>query len=58
MVLRDVPAHTTVVGVPARVVGRPQMDMPSLDMDQMLSGCKADDAQEQCPAIAVNKFRV
>ena len=39
VVLRDVPAHTTVVGVPARVVGRPQMEMPSLDMDQTLSGC-------------------
>lgn len=56
VVLRDIPAHTTVVGVPARVVGRPQMDMPSLDMDQMLSGCKADDAQEQCPAITVKQI--
>jgi serine acetyltransferase len=24
----------TVVGVPARIVGRPQVDQPALDMDQ------------------------
>ncbi|PIE20809.1 MAG: serine O-acetyltransferase [Neptuniibacter caesariensis] len=34
VVLDDVPAHTTVVGVPAREVGHPQGDKPALDMDQ------------------------
>lgn len=34
VVLDDVPSHTTVVGVPARAVGRPDEDMPALGMDQ------------------------
>ncbi|MCC4264277.1 serine O-acetyltransferase [Oceanimonas baumannii] len=34
VVLDPVPAHTTVAGVPARVVGRPGSDKPSLDMSQ------------------------
>ncbi|HXP91417.1 MAG TPA: serine O-acetyltransferase [Fibrobacteria bacterium] len=34
VVLSDVPEHVTVVGVPARIVGRPQVDQPALDMDQ------------------------
>lgn len=34
VVLDSVPAHTTVVGVPAREVGHPQVDKPALDMDQ------------------------
>jgi len=34
VVLSDVPDHVTVVGVPARVVGRPDVDQPGLDMDQ------------------------
>jgi serine O-acetyltransferase len=34
LVLEDVPAHTTVAGVPARVVGRPRADQPALSMDQ------------------------
>lgn len=34
VVLEDVPPHTTVVGVPAKVVGRPECDKPALDMDQ------------------------
>lgn len=33
VVLEDVPAHTTVAGVPARVVGRPASDQPALEMD-------------------------
>lgn len=36
VVLEDVPPHTTVAGVPARIVGRPQCDSPSLDMDHNL----------------------
>lgn len=34
VVLEDVPAHTTVVGVPAQIVGRPECEKPALDMDQ------------------------
>ena len=37
VVLKDVPAHVTVAGVPARVVRRnPHTDAPALDMDQCL----------------------
>ncbi|MCR5085460.1 MAG: serine O-acetyltransferase [Succinivibrionaceae bacterium] len=38
VVLEDVPPHTTVVGVPAHVVGHPQDLMPALSMDQSLDG--------------------
>jgi len=34
VVLNDVPPHTTVVGVPARVVGKPRSDSPSQTMNQ------------------------
>ncbi|PSJ42825.1 serine O-acetyltransferase [Zobellella taiwanensis] len=34
VVLEPVPAHTTVAGVPAKVVGRPDCAKPSLDMSQ------------------------
>lgn len=34
VVLDPVPAHTTVAGVPAKVVGRPNCDAPALDMNQ------------------------
>ncbi len=58
VVLRDVPAHTTIVGVPARVVGRPQMEMPSLDMDQTLSGCNQPTITvDQCPAVPTIKIK-
>jgi serine O-acetyltransferase len=33
VVLEEVPAHTTVAGVPAKVVGRPSSDQPALEMD-------------------------
>lgn len=33
VVLDDVPAHTTVAGVPAKVVGKPSSDQPALEMD-------------------------
>lgn len=36
VVLKDVPAHTTVAGVPARVVGKPTSDSPALDMDHAI----------------------
>jgi serine O-acetyltransferase len=34
VVLDSVPAHTTVAGVPARIVGRSTVDQPALEMDQ------------------------
>ena len=33
VVLEDVPAHTTVAGVPAKVVGRPASAQPALEME-------------------------
>ena len=33
VVLEEVPPHTTVAGVPAKVVGRPATDAPALDMN-------------------------
>ena len=36
VVLKDVPEHTTVAGVPAQVVGRPEESMPSFSMDHRL----------------------
>ncbi len=36
LVLDNVPAHTTVAGVPARIVGRPSAEQPALDMDHHL----------------------
>jgi len=38
VVLQPVPPHTTVAGVPARIVGRPRTDKPSFDMDQGFNG--------------------
>jgi len=36
VVLESVPEHTTVAGVPAKVVGKPSCDMPSKTMEQNL----------------------
>ena len=38
VVLESVPAHVTVAGVPAKVVGRPVEKNPSLSMDQHIDG--------------------
>lgn len=38
VVLDSVPAHTTVAGVPAQIVGRPKGDIPARDMDQGFNG--------------------
>jgi len=38
LVLESVPAHVTVAGVPARIIGTPVEDQPALEMDQHLSG--------------------
>ena len=37
VVLNDVPPHTTVAGVPARVVGKPCTESPALDMNHSLT---------------------
>ncbi len=38
VVLQAVPEHTTVAGVPAKVVGTPKTDKPAEDMDQVFNG--------------------
>lgn len=38
VVLQAVPEHTTVAGVPAKIVGKPKTDKPSEDMDQVFNG--------------------
>jgi len=36
-----VPPHTTAAGVPARIVGKPGSEKPSMDMDQHFNGSLA-----------------
>lgn len=38
VVLKEVPPHTTVAGVPAQPVGVPSYALPALEMDQRLNG--------------------
>lgn len=38
VVLMAVPPHTTVAGIPARIVGRPTSQKPSMEMDQHFTG--------------------
>ena len=38
VVLNPVPPHTTVAGVPAKIVGRPSSEKPAIDMDQRFNG--------------------
>ncbi len=38
VVLTSMPAHSTVVGVPARAIGKASCDMPALEMDHQLDG--------------------
>jgi serine O-acetyltransferase len=52
VVLHAVPGHTTVVGVPARVAGRPGTDMPSLDMDQGIEGCGPNEGRNAASCAA------
>ena len=37
VVLQDVPAHTTVAGVPAKIIGHPSCNQPALDMNHGIS---------------------
>ena len=41
VVLQDVPAHTTVVGVPAKEIGHPTTDQPALEMNHGIN-CDMD----------------
>ena len=34
LVMKDVPPHVTVAGVPAEIVGKPRGDNPAEDVDQ------------------------
>lgn len=43
VVLNDVPAHCTVAGVPARVLGRPITEKPALEMDHRLDNINMDE---------------
>ena len=38
LVIKSMPAHVTVVGVPAAVIGTPLDEIPALNMDQNLDG--------------------
>ena len=38
VVLNNVPAHTTVAGIPAKIVGTPKEDQPALMMDHQFNG--------------------
>lgn len=42
VVLKDVPPHVTVVGVPAKIVGNPGVEQPALSMCQTLSENEGD----------------
>jgi serine O-acetyltransferase len=41
VVLQDVPPHTTVAGVPAKIIGHPTSDQPALDMNHGIN-CDMD----------------
>ncbi|MEM7219090.1 MAG: serine O-acetyltransferase [Pseudomonadota bacterium] len=43
VVLKDVPSHVTVAGVPAEIVGRPSGSAPALDMDHCLDDSETGD---------------
>lgn len=43
VVLQPVPAHTTVAGVPAKVVGHPTSDQPALEMNHGINCDMADE---------------
>lgn len=46
VVLEEVPPHTTVAGVPAKIVGRPTTDLPALEMEHDFC-CDEAAAQQQ-----------
>ena len=42
VVLTDIPPHCTAAGVPARVVGTPDADIPAFEMNQMIAKRKSN----------------
>jgi serine O-acetyltransferase len=36
VVMKDVPPHVTVAGVPAKIVGTPECDCPARDMNGLV----------------------
>ena len=54
VVLNDVPAHTTVAGVPAKIIGAPHTEAPALIMNQNI---ELDVDAEQGPAADTDKLR-
>jgi serine O-acetyltransferase len=44
VVLKDVPAATTVAGIPAKIVGKAGCDQPALEMDHLFGGNAKDKA--------------
>ncbi len=46
VVLSDVPPHCTVAGVPAKIVGRPDVEQPALEMDHQLPPANETDRDE------------
>lgn len=51
VVLEDVPAHTTVAGVPAKVVGKPTCDLPALEMEHDFC-CDEEAAEPQAKKVS------
>jgi serine O-acetyltransferase len=47
VVLADVPAHSTVAGIPAVVVGQPEVEQPALDMDHRLPDCPGEEERRR-----------
>ncbi|MEQ8803557.1 MAG: serine O-acetyltransferase, partial [Haliea sp.] len=48
VVLDEVPPHTTVAGVPAKVVGRPSSKSPALEMDHHFC-CDEEETEKAAP---------
>lgn len=53
VVLKNVPPHTTVAGVPAEVVGKPKSTSPALDMNHQIS-CDMECEEKKAKADKLN----
>lgn len=51
VVLEEVPPHTTVAGVPAKIVGRPSSESPALEMDHDFCCDEEAGAADQEPPV-------
>ena len=52
LVLKSVPAHVTVAGVPAKIIGRVKSAMPALDMDHRIEADIADEEKTLYESIS------